>query len=290
MNWEKLLTSPPPETGWDLGTAQAAVVHRTGPEELHCAVEDVPPGAFEVGPVGLQAVDREALAPVLTRLKGAAEGTTTAAVVVPTGWLRAFLLEADKLPRRESEVLDVIRWRLKKLLPVAPADLRLSVIRVGEAEGRRQVMVLAGIERAVLSLSGPGVQIERDTATAIRNAKSANDFLGAEIQKRPHRYSGFAHLAMQDAKAAADAFDKVAEAAGIQYETRSVESIAGEGFMEAVRDLRVTDLVVVSQDDPDRPEPGHGDQQPGRRRGRRRHREVLGALSRCAPRCAAVLD
>jgi hypothetical protein len=152
MNWEKLLTSPPPETGWDLGAAQAAVVHRTGPEELHCAVEEVPPGAFEVGPVGLQAVDREALAPVLTRLKGAAEGTTTAAVVVPTGWLRAFLLEADKLPRRESEILDVIRWRLKKLLPVPPSDLRLSVIRVGEAEGRRQVMVLAGIERAVAAL------------------------------------------------------------------------------------------------------------------------------------------
>lgn len=152
MKWERLLTSPPPETGWDLGAADAAVVHRTGPEELHCAVEEVPPGAFEVGPVGLQAVDQEALAPALTRLRGAAEGTTTAAVVVPTGWLRAFLLDADKLPRRESEVHDVIRWRLKKLLPVAPADLRLSVIRVGEAAGRRQVMVLAGIERAMASL------------------------------------------------------------------------------------------------------------------------------------------
>ncbi len=34
-----------------------------------------------------------------------------------------------------------------------------------------------------------------------------------------------------------------------------MESIAGEGFLEAVRDLRATDLVVVGQDDPDRPEP-----------------------------------
>jgi 2,3-dihydroxybenzoate decarboxylase len=75
-------------------------------------------------------------------------------------------------------------------------------------ELRLAAMDGAGIERAVLSLSGPGVQIERDTATAIRNAKSANDFLGAEIQKRPHRYSGFAHLAMQDAKAAADELER----------------------------------------------------------------------------------
>src|SRR4029079_11163144 len=66
----------------------------------------------------------------------------------------------------------------------------------------------AGIERAVLALAGPGVQAERDTATAIRNAKSGNDFLAEEIQKRPDRYSGFAHLPMQDAKAAADELER----------------------------------------------------------------------------------
>lgn len=152
MNWERIFTSPPPATAWDLGAAECAVVHRTGPGELHCAAEDVPPGTFEVGPVGLQAVHSEALAPVFTRLKGAAGGTSTAAVIVPTRWMRAFLLEADRLPRKETEVQDVVRWRLKKLLPVAPAELRLSVVRLPEAVGRRQIIVLAGIERAVASL------------------------------------------------------------------------------------------------------------------------------------------
>ena len=47
-----------------------------------------------------------------------------------------------------------------------------------------------------------------DTATAIRNAKAGNDFLAKEIQKRPDRYSGFAHLPMQDAKAAADELER----------------------------------------------------------------------------------
>ena len=61
-----------------------------------------------------------------------------------------------------------------------------------------------GIERAVLSISGPGVQIERDTATAIRRARESNDFLANEIRKRPDRYAGFAHLALQDGKAAAE--------------------------------------------------------------------------------------
>ena len=42
----------------------------------------------------------------------------------------------------------------------------------------------------------------------IRNARAANDFLAREIQKRPDRYSGFAHLPMQDAKAAADELER----------------------------------------------------------------------------------
>jgi 2,3-dihydroxybenzoate decarboxylase len=66
----------------------------------------------------------------------------------------------------------------------------------------------AGIFHAVLGLTGPGVQAERDTATAIRKAREANDFLANEVQKRPERYSGFAHLPMQDTKAAADELER----------------------------------------------------------------------------------
>jgi len=75
-------------------------------------------------------------------------------------------------------------------------------------ETRLAAMDQAGIARAVLGLAGPGVQAEHDTAIAIRNARSANDFLAKESQKRPDRYSGFAHLPMQDAKAAADELER----------------------------------------------------------------------------------
>ena len=75
-------------------------------------------------------------------------------------------------------------------------------------EQRLASMDRAGIVRAVLALAGPGVQAERDTGTAIRKARAANDFLALEIQKRPDRYSGFAHLPMQDAKAAADELER----------------------------------------------------------------------------------
>jgi 2,3-dihydroxybenzoate decarboxylase len=75
-------------------------------------------------------------------------------------------------------------------------------------EMRLSAMDEAGIARAVLGLAGPGVQAERDAATAVRRARAANDFLAREIAKRPDRYCGFAHLPMQDARAAADELER----------------------------------------------------------------------------------
>jgi 2,3-dihydroxybenzoate decarboxylase len=87
-------------------------------------------------------------------------------------------------------------------LPAAKREQALARL-TDFGEQRLAVMDRAGITRAILGLAGPGVQAERDTATAVRNARSANDFLAREIQKKPDRYAGFAHLPMQDAIAAA---------------------------------------------------------------------------------------
>ena len=92
---------------------------------------------------------------------------------------------------------------------VDPAVLSAVVARLSDfGEQRLSAMDRVGIARSVLSLSGPGIQIERDTAIAIRKAREANDALAREIAKRPDRYSGFAHLPMQDAKAAADELER----------------------------------------------------------------------------------
>jgi 2,3-dihydroxybenzoate decarboxylase len=87
-------------------------------------------------------------------------------------------------------------------LPAERRDKALTrLIDFGEL--RLAAMDEAGIARAVIGLAGPGVQAERDTATAIRRARAANDFLARQIERRPDRYSGFAHLALQDPRAAA---------------------------------------------------------------------------------------
>ena len=99
-------------------------------------------------------------------------------------------------------------WR-PTMVDVAPEKTAQLYARLTDfGEQRLKMMEQHGIARMVLAIAGPGVQVERDPATALRAAGASNDFLAKEVAKRPDRYSGFAHLPMQDAKAAADELER----------------------------------------------------------------------------------
>jgi 2,3-dihydroxybenzoate decarboxylase len=98
---------------------------------------------------------------------------------------------------------------LPTMADVDPAFVKkLTAALEDIGEGRLAVMDRGGISHAVLGASGPGAQGERDVAKAVRLAKESNDYLAKKIQSRPDRFSGFAHLAMQDPKAAADELER----------------------------------------------------------------------------------
>ena len=81
---------------------------------------------------------------------------------------------------------------------------------------RLEEMDKYGIDMCVLSLTSPGVQLEPDTNTAVKNASEINDFLATQVQKHPTRYAGFAHLALQDPKAAAGELERCVKQLGMK--------------------------------------------------------------------------
>jgi 2,3-dihydroxybenzoate decarboxylase len=83
-------------------------------------------------------------------------------------------------------------------------------------EDRLQHMDNSGIERAVLSLTIPGVHSRSDPDEALKLARVANNFLALEIDKRPDRYSGFAHLPLQDAAVAATELERCVRELGFK--------------------------------------------------------------------------
>ena len=70
-------------------------------------------------------------------------------------------------------------------------------------EYRLEDMDRNGIDMCVLSANSPGVQLEPEADKAVDIAHAANDFLALQMNKHPTRFAGFAHLALQDPKAAA---------------------------------------------------------------------------------------
>ncbi len=81
--------------------------------------------------------------------------------------------------------------------------------RLTDFDDQRLAEMDAGnIEYAVLSQTAPGVQAEPDTALAIRRARENNEFLAGRVARHPKRLGGFAHVAMQDPKVAADELER----------------------------------------------------------------------------------
>jgi 2,3-dihydroxybenzoate decarboxylase len=100
---------------------------------------------------------------------------------------------------------------------ISPAIRAFGTGVLQELGDRRiEVMDQNRIDYVVLSIAGPGVQYEKDAAVAKRRAKQANDFLAAEISKRPTRYGGFAHLAMQEPAEAAAELERCVRELGFQ--------------------------------------------------------------------------
>jgi 2,3-dihydroxybenzoate decarboxylase len=63
-------------------------------------------------------------------------------------------------------------------------------------------MDASGIDRQIISLTAPGVQIF-DAATAVSIARDANDELAEAVRREPQRYAGLTAVAPQDPRAAA---------------------------------------------------------------------------------------
>ncbi len=154
MNLATLIRTPRPahvfaldETGLIYGrhTRQRDALERV-------ARQVMPPSWYQLGPVGVLQVERQPVADALAALLPQLDPRPSrASLVVPNGWVRHLVLELEALPRQREEAEDVLRWRLKKLLPCRPEDVRLDYLPLGRA-GR--VFVELALDRPLAALEG----------------------------------------------------------------------------------------------------------------------------------------
>jgi 2,3-dihydroxybenzoate decarboxylase len=121
-----------------------------------------------------------------------------------------------KIALEEAFTAPALAPYLEHTLRIVEENARPSFIRLLEdfTSQRIAAMDKAGIDIFVLSQTSPGVQVEKDTQTAVRLARATNDYLHEQIQRQPKRYRGFAHLAMQNVQAASDELQRCVQDLG----------------------------------------------------------------------------
>ncbi|HEY4454687.1 MAG TPA: amidohydrolase family protein [Pseudonocardiaceae bacterium] len=102
------------------------------------------------------------------------------------------------------------------LIPVRSeliADWRRKLVDF--TEYRLPEMDRHGIDMQVLSLTAPGVQMQRDPEIAVADARAANDFLAAVIDEHPDRFQGLAAIPLQDPRRAATELRRAVQDLGL---------------------------------------------------------------------------
>lgn len=127
----------------------------------------LPPDVFGSGPLGGGLGNVTAFEGAVEELLGTEPGSVDqASLVLPDEWIRLAFLEVQDLPSGRRARDEVLRWKLKRAVPVPVEDLRLSVIeRPSRDEDPHRLLVgfarerlLAGMEDA---FEARGIRIGR---------------------------------------------------------------------------------------------------------------------------------
>lgn len=80
---------------------------------------------------------------------------------------------------------------------------------------RLPAMDAAGLNVQVLSINSPGIQGEKDPATAVGRAAAINDLIASTVAEHPDRFAGFAALPLQDPHAAVKELERAVTQLGL---------------------------------------------------------------------------
>ena len=185
MNLDSFIRTPVPPHAFSLdsGSLLYARLNRQRDALERLELEPLGEGWAQLGPVGLLSVDTvrlgAAVKGIVARLDKRA---ARASLVVPNAWMRSVVVDVDLLPRQRGEAEEVLRWRLKKILPCRPDEVRLDYV-AGAGDGR--VMVVIALDRPMNAVeqafAASGVVVGRLEPAVLALAPLLPDARGANL-------------------------------------------------------------------------------------------------------------
>lgn len=107
---------------------------------------------FTASTVTPQLSNQSALAETLRRLRNETGRWDKVSLLLPDSWFRINLIDLPSLPERDVEAMDVVRWSLKKTLPIAPEQLRVTYSVLSREGSAARVLVLSALEATLAGI------------------------------------------------------------------------------------------------------------------------------------------
>lgn len=75
-----------------------------------------------------------------------------ASLLLPDSWFRINIVDLPSLPERTAEADEVVRWSLKRTLPIPPEELRVSYDVLARTGREAKVMVLSALDKTLTTI------------------------------------------------------------------------------------------------------------------------------------------
>ncbi len=143
---------------------------------------------FDDGPLGAPLREPFQLHPVVEDLvRGFETLIKSASLVIPDTWLRLIFTEIAELPRKSQAREEMLRWKLKRLVPFRVEDLRISATPVTPfptQDEPMRVLIAFAIELLISQIeqafAAAGIEIGRIVNTTLAVAASLEQGVGPD--------------------------------------------------------------------------------------------------------------
>lgn len=126
---------------------------KQGPRILHAKSYRLADGTFTPSVVTPELANEAALAEALRRLRMESGKWERVSLLLPDSWFRINILDLPSIPQKSAEALEVVRWSLKRTLPIPPEELRVAYEALATApDGSTKVFVLSALDKTLAAL------------------------------------------------------------------------------------------------------------------------------------------
>lgn len=164
----------------------------------------MPSDAFHAGllggPLRDPAAFEELVGGLVRSVRGAPGGVKEASLVLPDSWLRVTFSEITDVPRQAQARDEVLRWKLRRLVPFRVDELRVSAVEVAPLpvqEEPRRLLLGFGVEQLLAQIedafAAHGVRLGRITNSSLALLSAveipASSGFAAVVQVEPEGYT-----------------------------------------------------------------------------------------------------